>query len=274
MALGIGAAIIGSVISGLFGSRAAKKAAEIQSGAAQNAIDAQLTMFGIGAGYGEKYIKGSSKAPKYLRKKLKKLDKLTGKLNTRLNAFAEKNNLFKPISFTQEELENTPGYQFTMNEGLKSTQRGYAARGLGSSGAAMKGAARFSTGLANATYQSLFQMEQANRQQFYDRKSNQLQGIYDRRAANYGLEADALFTNKEIGASTAGSLIEGANRVGTGIANSYTNQGNAQAASLVATGRAIGGIFSDAAAFGAANKSVNALFGNTGGSSGSGAGLY
>ena len=50
-------------------------------------------------------------------------------------------------------LENTPGYQFTLDQGLKSVQSSYASRGLGISGAALKGAANYATGLAQQTYQ-------------------------------------------------------------------------------------------------------------------------
>jgi len=55
----------------------------------------------------------------------------------------------QPFSPTQF-LEQTPGYQFALQQGLKSTQAGYSSRGLG--GAALKGAAEYSTGLAEQTY--------------------------------------------------------------------------------------------------------------------------
>jgi hypothetical protein len=58
---------------------------------------------------------------------------------------------------TQAQLEATPGYQFTLQQGLESTQNSAAARGLGNSGAALKGAATYATGLANQTYQNQFQ---------------------------------------------------------------------------------------------------------------------
>lgn len=51
-------------------------------------------------------------------------------------------------------LESTPGYQFDLSQGLKSVQNSAAARGLGTSGAALKGAAGFATGLAQNTYQA------------------------------------------------------------------------------------------------------------------------
>ena len=58
---------------------------------------------------------------------------------------------------TQAGLEQTPGYQFTLSQGLKSTQNAAAARGLGVSGAALKGADTFATGLANQTYNQQYQ---------------------------------------------------------------------------------------------------------------------
>lgn len=53
-------------------------------------------------------------------------------------------------------LEKTPGYQFAKQQGLQATQNSFAAQGLGQSGAALKGAASFATGLADQTYQSQF----------------------------------------------------------------------------------------------------------------------
>lgn len=50
-------------------------------------------------------------------------------------------------------LQATPGYQFALDNGMKATQNGFAAQGLGSSGAAMKGAANYAEGLASTTYQ-------------------------------------------------------------------------------------------------------------------------
>lgn len=52
----------------------------------------------------------------------------------------------------QGQLEALPGYQFTKYQGLKAVQNSAAARGLGVSGAALKGAANFATGLADTTY--------------------------------------------------------------------------------------------------------------------------
>src|SRR5579871_6684786 len=50
---------------------------------------------------------------------------------------------------TQAQLEQTPGYQFNLSQGLKAVQNSAAARGLGVSGAAQKGAASYASGLAD-----------------------------------------------------------------------------------------------------------------------------
>ena len=65
-----------------------------------------------------------------------------------------------PLQMTQNALEQTPGYQFTRDQGLKMVQSAAAARGLGVSGASLKGAATYATGLANTTYKDQFALQQ------------------------------------------------------------------------------------------------------------------
>ena len=64
---------------------------------------------------------------------------------------------------TMAQLEQTPGYQFAQQQGLESTQNSYAARGLGVSGAALKGAANYATGLADQTYTNQANIYNQNR---------------------------------------------------------------------------------------------------------------
>jgi hypothetical protein len=111
-------------------------------------------------------------------------------------------------------LENTPGYQFALTQGLESTQNGLAARGLGISGAALKGAASYAEGLAQNTYQT-----------------NLLQPLQSLAAQG---EAAAAQTGAQgtVGAANAGAGIIGA--------------GNASAAGIVGAGNAIAGAFGSA----------------------------
>ncbi len=106
----------------------------------------------------------------------------------------------------QSTLEGLPGYQFTLGQGLKSTQNGFAARGLADSGGALKGAATYSTGLANAQYGNYV---------------NQLQN-----SANTG-------------ESAAAQTSQAGTQTGQGIASNTIGAGNAQAAASNATGNAL-----------------------------------
>jgi hypothetical protein len=90
---------------------------------------------------------------------------------------------YLPGTMTQAQLEQTPGYQFTLGQGLKAVQSARAAKGLGVSGAALKGAAQFATGLADQTYKDQFNIQQ---QRFADVTSlsplqqNQINNQYSR----------------------------------------------------------------------------------------------
>ena len=65
-----------------------------------------------------------------------------------------------PGNMTQADLEKTPGYQFTLNQGLASVRARNASRGLGMSTASLKGAAEYATGLADKTYLDQFNVQQ------------------------------------------------------------------------------------------------------------------
>lgn len=76
--------------------------------------------------------------------------------------------LGQPFNMTQAQLMAMPGYQFALNQGLAGVQNAAAMRGLGVSGAALKGAANFATGLANQNFQQAFQDYWANQQNRYN----------------------------------------------------------------------------------------------------------
>lgn len=128
---GVGAA--GGVASAAIGSNAAQKAAKVQAKAATLAANNQLEMFHTTQKNLQPYMDLGGSA----------LPTLEDLLGTGPGG-PEK---------IQSALESTPGYQFTRDQGLKSVQNSYAAKGLANSGAALKGAAEFTTGLANTTYE-------------------------------------------------------------------------------------------------------------------------
>ena len=130
--------------------------------------------------------------------------------------------LTTPFAPTIEEMMKTPGYQFTLDQGLKGVQNSYAAKGLGSSGAAMKGAADYATGLADNTYNTRFTQDLTNRQNTY----NMLSGV-----STVGQNAAA--QTGTIGSQLAGnagqSLIAGGNAQAAmynGIGSAISNTAN------------------------------------------------
>lgn len=130
--------------------------------------------------------------------------------------------LTSPIVMDQANLEKTPGYQFNLTQGLKAVQNSAAARGLGNSGAALKGAANFATGLADNTYQQQFANENTNRTNAYSR----LKGLLDtgETAAAGGGTIGAATNNTAANATIAGgnAAAAGYNAIGNSV-NNFSN---------------------------------------------------
>ncbi len=183
-----GIAGVASIGSAVIGAGAAGDAADAQTAAANAGIANQQQM----------YAQNKASLQPYMDSGTQNLSDLNNRMNY----------LTSPITMDQSYLQQTPGYQFSLQQGLKSTQNSAAARGLGLSGAAQKGAANYATGLADSTYQNQFNNENTNRTNAYNRLYN---------LSNQGLTASSALAG--IGKDTANSISQG-----------YTNIGNAQAA--------------------------------------------
>lgn len=195
----VATAIIGSAIIGGVGSIiASKNAAKAQTSSANQATSAQLDMFNRTQANTQPYINAGTAGENALMAALP--------------------GIAAPISLDQNWLENTPGYKFNLAQGLKGVYNSASARGLGASGAALKGAGAYATGLADSTYQNQFSNALANKQ----------------------MALGALSTPVTIGANAAAGLGNQAVNTGTNIGNNITGAGNAQAASYISQGNAVG----------------------------------
>ena len=198
------AVIGGAVIGGAASIYGANKAASAQENAANRASDTSMAMYGQTRADLYPYNIGGQTA----------LGKLTD-----ANFYAD------PIVMDQAALEKTPGYQFTKTQGLKAVQNSAAARGLGISGAALKGAASFATGLADNTYQTQFNLENINRTNAYNRLKS-IVDVGENAAAQTGTAGTAAANtaaNAQIGAGNAQAA--GWNAVGAGVTNAANNIG-------------------------------------------------
>jgi len=219
-ALGAGASLIGSGMQ----SSAIKSAAAQQAAAAQTAQQQQMAMFNQVQGNLSPFMQGGQTA-------LQQLQGLTG-------TGAGGNPLTAPLTAqfqpTMEQLEQTPGYQFSLGQGLKATQNSYAAQGLGASGAAMKGAANYAEGLAGTTYQQQFQNNLSQNAQIANILQNQVNmgsnaaaglstaGIQSQGMANQALMSGAAASAAgTVGQATAlaGGLAGATSSLGSGATN-------------------------------------------------------
>lgn len=149
MGIAAGISAIGSLGAGLLTSNASSQAAQLQAQAAQQSLAFQQGV----------YNQTQQNLGPYRQ---------TGRAaaNALSAALPQLTSQFSP---TESSLAATPGYQFDLSQGLKATQNAAAARGLGVSGAALKGASSYATGLADNTLQTQFNIDQQNKQNAFSK---------------------------------------------------------------------------------------------------------
>ena len=209
------AAIVGGglgLVGSLVGADASKSAADTQAQAAQNAAQLQFQQF------------------QQLQKNLSLYMNLGSQASTNLwNLLNSPNkDLTQQFSFnpTQSQLEQTPGYQFTLNQGLNTLDNQLASKGLNLSGAQLRGAQNYAQGLASTTYQQQYQ--------------NALQNFM----TNYGVNSDyynrlAGLTN--LGENAAAGVGNAGMQTAMNAGNFLTSGANAQAAGTIGAANAFGG---------------------------------
>lgn len=135
----------------------------------------------------------------------------SGRLTSRLS------ELTTPISVNPDDFQNSDYYKFLSTQGQRAVTNSAASRGLGSSGAALKGAATFAKGLASTEYMNNFNMQNTNQTNAFSR----LKSLVD--------------TGQNAAAQTGSAGATAAQNAGTAL----TGGANAQAAAANATGSSI-----------------------------------
>jgi hypothetical protein len=115
------------------------------------------------------------------------------------------------FQFNPQDLQNTPGYQFTLGQGLKNTNNALSSQGLLGSGAQAKALADYTSGLASNTYNQQF--------------SNALN--------SYNANLSPLMSLLSMGQNSAAGI-------GQGAYNSSVNAGNAIAQGTIGSGQQAG----------------------------------
>lgn len=241
---------VGSVAGGLIGADASKSAADTQADAANRAADIQNQQWQQTQANLKPYLQLGTSAISPLLAAMGYNVTQNGDGTYSFNGTNPNNPLQQTFSYgaftapTAAQAQATPGYQFTLDQGLKSVQNSAAARGLGTSGAALKGASNYATGLADSTYNDVFNRALSA----YNANFGTAQGVFN---TNYNTAANnvnrltglvnsgqnAAATNGSLGAATAGNigntLTSGANAIAAGtvgssnaLTNALSNIGN------------------------------------------------
>lgn len=194
----VATAVVGGAVVGAASTvYASGKAADAQVQAANIAAQTQLRMYNQTRSDLAPYRQMGEDAYATLQPKLK--------------------DLTDGVSIDPNVLKDSDYYRFAESQGLKTAQNSAAARGLGKSGAALKGATSFAEGLATGTYKDAFNMAVTNQTNTF----NRLKSLID--------------TGQNASAQTGSAGTAAA----TGAANAQIGAGNAQAAGYNAAGGAI-----------------------------------
>lgn len=218
---------LGSVAGATISGNAAESAAETQAAAADQASAAQLQMFNTIRQDLSPYRAVGAAAVNPLEYGL-------GIGGSPGGTGIGQGSLVAPFQPTQAQLAATPGYQFSLQQGLEATQNSYGAQGLGGSGAAVKGAANYATGLASTTYQQQFTNYLAQNQQINSLLSNAV-GVGQSASNQTGAFGTAA-TSASNNFLTSGAAASAAGTVGAANAASGGFSGLSSAALLYSLG--------------------------------------
>lgn len=202
-----GAAVVGGVASSAMSSSASKDAAQTQADAANNSAALQ----------NQQWQQTQTNLKPYM-------DLGASYINPLKQALSNPMLTQQFNAPTEQQAQSTPGYQFTLNQGLKSVQNSAAARGLGVSGAALKGAASYTTGLADSTYNDVFNRALQTFNTNYSSAANNV----NRLTNIVGSGQNAAATNGSLGAQAVGN-----------IGNTLTSGANASAAGTIGSANAL-----------------------------------
>lgn len=218
----VATAVIGSAVIGAGATAyAANRASEAQQNAANKAANTQLQMYETTRGDLAPYRQIGEQATGSMSNRL---DELTGGIDI-------DDKLNDPNSISSKALA------FQTKYGNKAIENSAAARGLGASGAAMRGIADYTVGAANQHYKDLFSMENTNQTNAYNRLLSLIQagGNAAAQTGQAGTSAAQTAGSAQMAGGNAaaagynamgGAASNAANNIGGYYANQFRNSGS------------------------------------------------
>lgn len=255
-----------SIIGGLVGSHAANKAGEIQSQAANKVA-------GMDTAAADKAAGGVNAATTDINKTISSAYDPYLKLGTQgatslSDALKPGGSLTQQFSFDPSNIQNDPGYQFQLSEGLKALQRSAAARGELLGGGTLKAITQYGQGLAGTEFQNAYNRA-SNTFQLNRQNNLQALGMLTGYGANAANNFSNIYANTNLrGAEESGQFgMEGARLSGDALLGGA----NARAAGTVGAANswqsALGGV-ANAANFYSMKRSAGSIPAYAGGGGG------
>ncbi len=226
-----GAAIQGS---------AAKSAAQTQANAGNQAIDFQKQIFQQQQENQQPFLNAGSQSIGQLMQALQ-----SGKFGPGSTGPVPQFTKGDFTAPTLEEARSSPGYQFTAQQGNKGILQGAAAAGGAISGGTLKALDSFNTGLADSTYNDVFNRSLSTYNEGLSKYQAQLQG-YGAGLAGQQQEFNQLFAPAQLGENASANIGQTGSQLGQSVGNLMTGIGNAQAAGTVGSANAYSGALSSA----------------------------
>lgn len=235
---GIGAAAIGSSAAGNAAdtqSQAAVQAAQIQAQSAQNALDFNKQQWATNQNNMQPWLQAGTGAVNQLSALMAPGGSLTQQWGQQFQA---------PSA---QQAEATPGYQFTLGQGLQALDRGAAARGNLLTGGTMQAEQQYGQGLASQTYQQTFNNTLTQYQQAYNQFQQGQANTYNRLAGLAGTGQTAAQTLGQQGQSAANTNANINLTSGQQQGNALQNAAAATASGYVGAGNAWSGALGNTA---------------------------
>ena len=219
LSIGLGAAALiggglsaaGGVASALIGSNAATTAAQEQEQATQQAIAEQQREFNTEQQNAAPFVQAGQTSISQI---------MAGLQNGTFGPGSTPN--FTPPTLAQAQ--QTPGYEFTQQQGDKGVLEGAAATGGAISGGALKSLDQYNTNLANTTYSTIY---------------NQALSTYGTNLANQQQQFNQLAVPAQIGSGATAAVNSTGSQTSSSIAQLLQSLGTSQAAGTVGSANAI-----------------------------------
>lgn len=204
-------------------SNAAKSAAQTQANAGNQAIDFQREIFGTQQENQRPYMEVGATSIQDIMKAIQ-----SGKFGAGSTGMGDLPTFEAP---TLEEARATPGYEFTQQQGNKGIMQGAAAAGGAINGGMFRELAKFNTGLADQTYNDVFNRKMAT-------YGAALQG-YNTKLGGQAQEFAQMFAPAQLGQGAVQNINQTGANVAGNVGNLLTQVGNSQSAGTVGSANAM-----------------------------------